>query len=42
MCNVQLEDKVTAKFFRTRLKMNDMEESSQDRRVACFGRLGRI
>ena len=42
MCNVQLEDKVTAGDFRTILKLKDMEECSQGRRVAWFGHLGGI
>ena len=39
MCNVRLEDRISAEKLRTRLKLNSMREYLHDRRLQWFGHL---
>ena len=39
ICNVRLEDKISADELRTRIKLSNVRECSQDRRLQWFGYL---
>ena len=41
MCNVRLEDRISAGEFRTKLKLYSISERLQDRRLRWFGLLER-
>ena len=42
MCNVRLDDKISAEELRTRLKLKSMSKCVQDRRLEWFGHLERM